>query len=306
MLSTDDGYRALRSGSGLVALDRDVVAVSGPDAATFLQGQLSQDVQGLAAGAGAPSFLLEPTGKVGVWLHVTKVADDSFLLDVDAGFGEQVVARLQRFKLRTKADIEPAPAWHVVVWPDPPDRWTGFVDAGDGEVHTTRAPGAMRFVTTAPALGVSSLDDVDAAAFDAWRIERGLPLMGAELVTGETIPAEAGQPVIDTSVSFTKGCFTGQELVARIDSRGGKVPRQVRGLVITGARDQAPPVGAEVVVDDAVVGAITSVAWSPGFEAHVALASIARAVSPPADAAVRVDGESWPARLEALPLDPTA
>src|SRR6476620_3923120 len=105
MLSIDDGYRALRAGNALVHLDRDFVAVSGPDAATFLQGQLSQDVAGLAVQSAARSYLLEPTGKVGAWLVVTRLADDSFLLDVDPGFGDAVATRLQRFKLRTKADI---------------------------------------------------------------------------------------------------------------------------------------------------------------------------------------------------------
>lgn len=304
MLSTDDGYRALHTGTGLVALDRDVLSVTGPDAATFLQGQLSQDVQGMAAGAGGPSFVLEPTGKVGAWLYVTKVADDSFLLDVDAGCGEQVLTRLQRFKLRTKADIEAAGEWHVAVQPEPPERATHFIDAGEGPVHASRGLDATRYVTTTTALEVSGLEAVDEAAYDAWRIERGIPRMGAELITGETIPAEAGQHVIDGSVSFTKGCFTGQELVARIDSRGGKVPRQIRGLVIPADRDAGPPTGAEVMVDEAMVGAITSVAWSPGFEAHVALASIARAVTPPSDGVVRVGDESWSARIETLPLRP--
>src|SRR5690606_7561419 len=66
-------------------------------------------------------------------------------------------------------------------------------------------------------------------ALEALRIECGVPAMGAEL-TDATIPAEAGQWLIDASVSFSKGCYTGQELVARIDSRGGNVPRPVRGL----------------------------------------------------------------------------
>ena len=82
-----------------------------------------------------------------------------------------------------------------------------------------------------------------------------MPRLGAEL-TGDTIPGEGGQRLIDVSVSFTKGCYTGQELVARIDSRGGNVPRPVRVLVA-----QAPlEVGAVVAVDGEDVGRVTSAA----------------------------------------------
>ena len=96
--------------------------------------------------------------------------------------------------------------------------------------------------------------------------------MGAEL-TEDTIPAEAGQWVVDASVSFTKGCFTGQELVARIDSRGGNVPRHLR---ILDAEGPAPAPGTELELDGAVVGRVTSSAGS------IALAYVKRSVTPPA------------------------
>ena len=102
----DPGTLDLRRSPGAVALVRDVVVVAGPDAVDFLQGQLSQDVAALAVGASAPSFLLQPTGKVDAWLRVTRSAEDEVVLDVDAGWGEAVAARLQRFLLRTKATLE--------------------------------------------------------------------------------------------------------------------------------------------------------------------------------------------------------
>ena len=88
------------------------------------------------------------------------------------------------------------------------------------------------------------LPEAGPEALEALRVEAGVPAMGAEVHEG-TIPAELGQWVIDASVSFTKGCYTGQELVARIDSRGGNVPRPVRGLLLDGAAS----VGAAVLVD---------------------------------------------------------
>lgn len=238
----------------------DRVRVAGPDAESYLQGQLSQDVAALAVGASAPSFLLEPTGKVSAWLQVHRDAPDAYTLAVDAGHGAAVVDRLRRFRLRTKVEVEPA-------------------GAGGGQ--------------QGPA-GDLTEDE---------RIAAGVPRMGAELVPGETIPAEAGQAVIDRSVSFTKGCYTGQELVARIDSRGGNVPRRLRGVIVDDPLGApAPPVGAGIEVDGAVVGRLTSVAWSPSRGATVALGYVARAVQPPADARLVWDGGEAAARLRDLPL----
>ena len=104
-------------------------------------------------------------------------------------------------------------------------------------------------------------------------------------------------------MSFTKGCYTGQELVARIDSRGGNVPRHLRGLVIEG--DVVPPVGTELVADPAgaakVVGAITSSVRSPEL-GPIALAFVHRTVEPPADVELRWDGGTALAHVRDLPL----
>src|SRR5690242_4758504 len=86
-------------------VERDVVRAHGPDTLAFLQGQLSQDLD-MPVGESRWSLLLQPTGKVDAWLRVTRVDDDAMELDVDAGFGDTVVARLARFKLRTKCELE--------------------------------------------------------------------------------------------------------------------------------------------------------------------------------------------------------
>ena len=100
------------------------------------------------------------------------------------------------------------------------------------------------------------------------------------------------------TASFTKGCYTGQELVARIDSRGGNVPRHLRGLVLDGMA----PAGAGIEVGGKTVGTLTSVAAKgPGA---VALAYIGRDVEAPAEAVVSWEGGHVAARIEALPLLP--
>src|SRR5690606_18640980 len=94
----------LRARLAAVAVPRDVVRVAGPDALTYLQGQLSQDVvDDFDVGATTWSFVLQPTGKVDSWARVTRTAGDEVLLDVDGGHGEALIARLRRFLLRTKA-----------------------------------------------------------------------------------------------------------------------------------------------------------------------------------------------------------
>jgi folate-binding protein YgfZ len=264
---------------GAVVVDRDVVRIEGPDAATYLQGQLSQDVLGLEIGGSAWTFVLQPQGKVDAWFRLSRVGEDAFEADVDAGAGEAVLARLQRFLLRTKADLSLSTVPMVAV------RGTAAVDVPEGSRALDPAwPGIdgvdlLGADVVPESVAAWSVEDLERA-----RIESGVPAMGSEL-TEATIPAEAG--VVERSVSFTKGCFTGQELVARIDSRGGNVPRRLRGVVTDGEL----AVGAEVVIDGKVVGQITSAV------SDRALAYVGRAVEPPAEATV--DGQ--PVEIVALP-----
>jgi folate-binding protein YgfZ len=136
---------------------------------------------------------------------------------------------------------------------------------------------------------------VSAGAYEVVRIEAGIPAMGAEL-TDRTIPAETG--IVELTVSFTKGCFTGQELVARIDSRGGHVPRRLRAVVLP---ETTPPAGASVLAGDKPVGTLTSVAPAPAG-GSVALAYISRDVEPPASAIVSWAGGRGEASIRTLPL----
>ena len=254
-----------------VRVDRAFVSVSGPDAEAYLQGQLSQDI---AAGANGLAFLLEPTGKVDVLLRWQRTGDDAFLLDTDAEAADAFLDRLRRFLLRTKADVEPVELRCIRVfggrpdgavrapWPDVPDAPVDLVGSDAPE----------------------SVTDLDQLGYHRKRILAGVPVCGVD-IGGETIPAEVGAWAIESAVSFTKGCYTGQELVARIDSRGGNVPRPLR--VLQSADGGSMPQVADVLdADGAVVGRITSAA------ADVALGPIARRVEPGAQ--VRV-GDGTPA-----------
>lgn len=273
------------------AIARDALRVHGPDAYTFLQGQLSQDIDALAIGTSTWTFVLQPQGKVDVWARITKTGADAFVLDVDGGHGAHLEERLTRFKIRTKAEIETLD-WHAV----------GV--RGAGSPHDDVPVDVLRLPVVGPALEGYDLlgpvvelpdgvDHVDANAWTAHRIEQGVPAMGHEL--GEdTIPAEIGQWIVDTSVAFDKGCFVGQELVARIDSRGGNVPRRLRALLL----DEAVAEGTEVQADGPT-SAVTSAAVSERF-GPVALAFCGRKVEPGAT----VDVGGVDAVVHELPLGP--
>jgi folate-binding protein YgfZ len=150
-----------------------------------------------------------------------------------------------------------------------------------------------------------------AEAWEAARIEAGVPVSGREIVEG-TIAAEVG--LVERTVSFTKGCFTGQELVARLDARGSRVARSLCAVVVGGgtvltatSTSVAPPVGAEVWTSDGehLAGALSSVAWSPDLLAAVGLATLHRRVVPPEAVSVRWtggDGVAHELGAEARPL----
>jgi tRNA-modifying protein YgfZ len=319
---------ALRHGAGAFRSGRDVLAVRGPDAEAYLQGQLSQDVAALAVGASADALLLEPDGKLSALLRVTRTDGQGFVLDVDAGYGDAVVARLRRFLLRSKVELE------RLAWRDLSLRGTGVPEAAAGLLTVLAERGVLALpfewngwsgvdllgpedVVLAPEAAAlpAGVRACGPEAVEACRIVSGLPAMGTEL-TNKTIAAEAG--LVARTVSFTKGCYTGQELVARIDSRGSNVARRLVGVVAPAGDGTALARGmtlhgGEAPADDGaaadkVAGSITSAAWSAELGAWVALGYLHRTVAAPGPVRVRSGdgvGGSRPARAAPLPLTVT-
>jgi folate-binding protein YgfZ len=297
-------WDALRHGVVAFELDRDVLAVDGPDASGYLHGQLSQDIAGLADGSSAWSWVLAPTGKVDALVRVSRRSPEHYVIEVDKGWGGALGERLGRFKLRTKVEIGPL-AWRGLGLRGPRARPPLAARGGTAVVIPGPPwPGQLGFDLLGPEPMIGDLDEpgggdpraepvrASAGAYEVLRVEVGIPRMGAEL-TDRTIPAETG--LVDHTVSFTKGCYTGQELVERIDSRGSNVARRLRGLRLGGAVE----VGAELEGDGRLVGTVTSVARSPDF-GWIALAWVARAVEPSAE--LRVGAVT--ALVEALPRSP--
>jgi folate-binding protein YgfZ len=285
-------YLALRRDVAAVRVPCEVVRAFGPDSSTFLQGQLSADVAGLRAGEWARSLLLDPQGKLVAWIRVWgRPGGDEVLIDVGDGAGQAVLDRLNRFRLRVRTELELL-RWECVALRGPNCPAPDQVDVTAELRAPVDWPGVPGVDLLGPSVAIPrGVHESGTEAFDAVRIECGWPAMGAELpASGEPslIPAEAGQWFVDTSVSFTKGCYTGQELVARVDSRGSNTPRRLRGVVLGEA--VLPPVGAEVVVDGEVRGTLTSVGESLDLRAPVALGFVHRSVDPTTEVRVRWTG----------------
>ena len=220
---------------------RDVVQVSGPDAASYLQGQVSQDLRPVAVGHTAFTFLLQPTGKVDVLARVWRTADDVFVLDTDAGFGEVLVARLNRFRIRVKAEVEVL-SWRCLAVRGASASAAAGVVAGvvDGALPSWGGGVDLLGPNPQPPAGI---EPGPADQLLAARIEAVWPQMGAEIVPGETIPAETG--ITDLAVSFTKGCYPGQELVERMDSRGATAPRRLQRVRVADGVGEVTSVAGE-------------------------------------------------------------
>ncbi|MHB1775155.1 MAG: CAF17-like 4Fe-4S cluster assembly/insertion protein YgfZ [Acidimicrobiales bacterium] len=303
-----DEHEALRDGRGARRRRRDLLVVGGPDAAQYLQGQCSQDLAALAVGSQADSLVLTPEGKVTALVRVVRVGDEEFVLDTDAGAGPALAARLARFRLRAKLSID-AVDWPVValrglpvdpslaVEGDPlrlPFAWHGWTGVdllfAGGEAPADPPPG-YRWCGD--------------GAWEACRIEAGVPRTGAEL-DERTIPAEV-PGLVERTVSFTKGCFTGQELVARLDARGNRVARRLVGVVAAGAAGSGDPgggavAGALVQVDGKEVGRCTSATRSAEGPGIVALAYLHRSVEVPAAVGLVAPGDGRVLAAEARPL----
>jgi folate-binding protein YgfZ len=298
--------------------DRGAVLVRGPDATSFLQSLVSQDLDGIADGGGAHALLLTPQGKLGIPLRMLRVGDE-WWLDCDAGFGAELAGMLARFRIRVDAEIvdrtdavgvlevrghDAAARVGATAQVDVPDAPEAHVAWGSRRVVRSDWPGLPGVDVVGPVDAVrEALDELLRAgvepfppgAYEVARIEAGVVRLGID-VDEKTIPQEAF--LERDAVSFTKGCFLGQELVCRIDTRG-RVNRYLRRLRIQDAT--APVAGSEVVVADAVVGTVTSAASVSDTGTSVALAMVRREVEPPAAGVVRTDGREVTATVEALP-----
>jgi folate-binding protein YgfZ len=217
----------------VAAREREFVRVAGPDAAGYLQRMVSNDVEALAAGEACPALLLTAKARVIAPLVVLRRADDDFLLLTEPGLGGVVLSHLTRMRLRAQCEIEPEEHDSVLVFGG---------DAG----FASDWPGAREMLDAGlePTL---SEEEVEVR-----RIEAGVPRWEHE-IDDRILPAEAG--LDETHVSFSKGCYPGQEPVARLHFRG----HPNRGLRVV-ELDEKPDYDAPLLHDGREVGRVTSAA----------------------------------------------
>jgi len=266
-----------------------VVSVEGADTFSYLQSLVSQDLDGLGDGESVRSLLLQPQGKLTAVFRLIRVDGEHAVLVTDEGFGPVLADALNRFRIRVKADVT-----------DRSDTWSvlsvrGGAAAPVHGAYTLPAVGGVDLVGAADVITLERATLVEQGAslgnpemFERERIEAGVPRLGVD-IDEKTIPQEAF--LERDAVSFSKGCFLGQELVCRIDTRG-HVNKYLRRVEVAGA---VPQPGADVVIDDRSVGTLTSVAVTP--TGAVALGMLRREVEPPADVHVRWSDEDVPAHV---------
>jgi tRNA-modifying protein YgfZ len=314
-----DAYTAARDRAGLVDRpDRGRIVVSGADRASFLQGLLTNDVVALTAGQGCYAAYLTAQGRMIADLDVYELGD-VMLLTLHREVKDAVLAKLDQVIFSEDVqlgDVTDTFAQMAVIGPHAASivaKVLGVVAdrlgamAGHGNLRTswpgagspaivtragdTGAPGFDLYVESARgdelrrALTEAGAVEVDPATADAIRIESGVPLFHRDM-DEETIPLEAG--IESRAISFSKGCYVGQEVIIRVLHRGhGRVARRLVGLRFQG--DVVPPAGARVRVGDREIGEVTSSTRSPALQAPIALGYVHRDFVEPGTK-VTVDG----------------
>jgi len=319
--ASETGYAAAREGAALVDLsDRGVLAVTGPTRQKFLHGVLSNDVQGLLPGQGRRAALMDAkghllalmrvlNGQTEVWLEISGNRID--LVEERLTFYRVAApVRFQRRPVEVLGVLGPhaaqvlARAGCDVLALEPEGHLAGAVGgqpvlvarAGDlpaqGYVLHAESPAAAAAAAALQSAGAVSLDR---ATLDVLRIEDGRPWYGPD-VTEENLLHETG--LVREYHSPTKGCYVGQEVIARLDARGGKVSRALRGLRLSAPAEA----GAPVMSEGKEVGRVTTAGVSPRL-GPIAMGYVHRTRFEPG---TRVEVAAAAATVAALPFQTAA
>jgi tRNA-modifying protein YgfZ len=307
----DGQYRATREGVGFLPRERAQLVASGADAIDYLQGQLTNDVEALEPGGGSYSALLDRKGRMQGDMRVLVVAPDEVWIDTEPEAAPAILRHLQMYKVGREVEIDDVSDERAIVSLIGPgaENALGIGPVGPEHSHREFEAGVgapCRALATdlgvdvlCPAAAVEALAErlasagappITEAAAEIVRVESGRPRFGREMTT-ETIPQEAG--INERAVSFTKGCYIGQETVARLHYKG-KPNRHLRGLRLEAAVDA----GAPIVLDERELGRVGTAALSPAL-GPIALAIVRREAQPGARVTV---GDGVTAEVVDLPF----
>src|SRR5947209_6978452 len=289
-------YRTATEACGLIdRSERGKLALTGTDAKSFLQGQVSNDVEGLTAGSGCYAAFLTPKGKMLGDLRVLDTGDE-LLLDTERPALQGLFNMIRRFSIgydvqlhkrtleRGLISLVGPESDAVVPGVAPPEHAHTVLEVGAVPARAIRTDLGIDLLCEAAhvgalraALEAAGAAGVSDAVVECLRVERGRPRYGVDL-DDTVIPQEAG--LNERAVSFTKGCYVGQETVARLYYRG-KPNRHLRGL-----RCSAPAsAGEELTLEDRVLGRVSSAVVSPRF-GSIALGFVRREAPPGTTVAV--------------------
>ena len=270
-----EGYSALRQGAAWLDLDsRGRIVARGRDRARLLHNITSNEVKKMVPGDTCYAFLLNPQGRIQADLHLLCLADH-FLIDTDPGLREKVHQHIRRYIIADQVELEDVSAQTASIGVEGPAAAELKPTPGDYTIAPftiTGQPGYRIYCAIAdkPALvaqleslGAKPATDDDARLV---RVENGKPLYGED-IRDTTLPQETQQM---QAISFTKGCYLGQEIVERIRAQG-RVNKKLERLELEGAEPPAP--GAKLQVDGRD-GEITSAVYSEYFGKVIALAYV--------------------------------
>jgi folate-binding protein YgfZ len=306
----DAQYRQLREECGVLVRERGFIDVLGPDGAEYLQGQLTNDVEAVAVGEGQYAALLDRKGHMQTDLRLLRVGEEAILLDLEPAAKDAALRHLTMYSIGRDVEVADASAERgaisligpraaeVAGVPPLPEfanepttvAATDVVAVGTRDGIDLLHPAAERERLVAALLDAGAVE-VSPEAVEILRVESGVPRFGAEMDTA-TMPAEAA--IVEDAVSFTKGCYIGQETVARLHYKG-KPNRHLRGLRLSGA---AAP-GTALRLGEKEVGKLGGSVVSPAL-GPIGLAIVRREAEPGARLTVGEDGVT--AEVVALPF----
>ena len=306
----DAEYRQVREGAGKVRLDRAWIEVTGPDAAEYLQSQVTNDIEALEVGQSAYAALLDRKGRIQADMRISRVESEGFLLDAEPATAEALLQHLETYRIGRDVNCALIPRESIAVLgpatrdsidlPEGGEGSLGPIRVGDIDCLAIRTPWGADLVFDGEVgtelselleqLGVGAVSD---RAAEILRVEEGRPRLGWE-IDNSTMPAEAG--IVERAVSFEKGCYIGQEPVARLHYKG-KPNRFLRGLRF--ASEVVP--GATLSNDDRELGTVGTVVLSP-VEGWIGLAIVRREAGPGDPVQVMTNGGPVEAEVVELPF----
>lgn len=302
----DADYQTLTSNAGWIDVgDRTQLEIGGADRAKFLHNLCTNDVKSLAPGAGCEAFFTNVQGKI--LAHVFLFADDDFIfLDTVPGQAASLLAHLDRYLIREDVRLIDRSSELGQTWLIGP-RWRQAIAAlteaseldavnerplSHGRVTLAGAPTVLTVAGFGPGgawlrysrqhagaiqqlLRNSAIPQCSGESLEALRIEARFPAYGRD-ISDRNLPQEVDRD--RQAISFRKGCYLGQETVARIDALG-HVNRLLRRIQFIG--ESVPSAGAALMDGEKTVGEVTSAVWSPGLRSPLALAYVRREASQP-------------------------